>query len=89
MDSPKYFRVAIYINVYMYLCQQGILYLSRNRKKLDVSSEAGYLNFGLKHERKFYHIEVWALGYKTLFMLNLTEHEISTANKKLKYRQTK
>ena len=30
-----------------------------------------------------------ARGYKTLFMLNLTEHEISTAHKKLKYRQIK
>ena len=31
-----------------------------------------------------------ARGYKTFFMLNSTEHEISTANKKkLKYRQMK
>ena len=28
-------------------------------------------------------------GYKTFFMLNSTEHEISTAHKKLKYRQIK
>ena len=28
-------------------------------------------------------------GYKTFFMLNSTEHEISTAQKKLKYRQIK
>ena len=28
-------------------------------------------------------------GYETFFMLNSTEHEISTAHKKLKYRQMK
>ena len=28
-------------------------------------------------------------GYKTFFMLNSTKHEISTAHKKLKYRQIK
>ena len=30
-----------------------------------------------------------ARGYKTFFMLNSTEHEISTAHKKLKYQQIK
>ena len=47
----------------------------------DVYSEAGYLKFSLKLKRKFYHIGVWPRGYKTLFMLNSTEHEISAANK--------
>ena len=28
-------------------------------------------------------------GYKTFFVLNSTEHEISTAHKKLKYREMK
>ena len=32
---------------------------------------------------------IWPRGYKTFFVLNSTEHEISTAHKKLKYRQTK
>ena len=31
----------------------------------------------------------WPRGYKTFFMLNSTEHEISTAHKKLKYGQMK
>ena len=31
--------------------------------------------------------ETWSRDYKTFFMLNSTELEISTAHKKLKYRQ--
>ena len=31
----------------------------------------------------------WPRGYKTFFMLISTEHEISTAHNKLKYRQMK
>ena len=31
----------------------------------------------------------WPRGYKTLFILNSAEHEISTDHKKLKYRQIK
>ena len=31
----------------------------------------------------------WPQGYKTFFMLNSSEHEISTADQKLKYRQMK
>ena len=37
----------------------------------------------------FHAINTWPRGYKTFFMLNSTEHEISTAYKKLKYRQIK
>ena len=33
--------------------------------------------------------EAWPRGCKTFFMLISTEHEISTAHKKLKYRQLK
>ena len=33
--------------------------------------------------------QTWPRGYKTFFVLNSTEHEISTAHKKLKYRQMK
>ena len=35
------------------------------------------------------HFVLMPRGYKTFFMLTSTEHEISTANKKLKYRQMK
>ena len=43
---------------------------------------------------KFFHLLPLSFlygprGYKTFFMLNSTEHEISTAHKKLKYQQTK
>ena len=34
-------------------------------------------------------METGSSGYKTFFMLNSTEHEISTAQKKLKCRQMK
>ena len=34
----------------------------------------------------FYNLEARPRGYKTFFMLNSTEHEISTAHKKLQYR---
>ena len=34
-------------------------------------------------------LESWPRGYKKIFKLNSTEHEISTAHKKLKYRQMK
>ena len=38
----------------MYMCQLEILYAKTHRNiHFDVSSEAGYQNFGLKHERKF------------------------------------
>ena len=33
--------------------------------------------------------DFWPLGYKTFFMLNSTEHEISPAHKNLSYRQMK
>ena len=42
------------------------------------------INFILSLDRikiKFYNLETWRQGYKTFFMLNSTEHEISTAHK--------
>ena len=35
------------------------------------------------------HHKTRSRGYKTFFKLNSTEHEISTAHKKIKYRQMK
>ena len=50
--------------------------------------------FLLKYRKYLHFLEIeWFLkmprGYKTFFMLNSTGHEISTAHKKLKYRQIK
>ena len=54
------------------------------------------ITYGMQHTLRmrrlvcnFYvHISAWPRGYKTFFMLNSTEHEISTAHK-IKYRQIK
>ena len=39
--------------------------------KLEISSET----------MTYLHIDIWPWGYKTIFILNLTEHESSTALK--------